>query len=95
MKNISLDTIIKPLKQIFVRFHMTIFIVFVVAGLAAAVILLNTLLTASSTSDGYTSPIDAGSVDQATLERIKELHSSSEMPANPALPSGRINPFGE
>jgi hypothetical protein len=52
-------------------------------------------LEASSTDSSYTSPIGAGTIDQATLQRIKALHTSDEAaPAIVTLP-GRINPFSE
>ena len=96
MKNLSLGSLFKPIGRAFARYHMTLFIVFIVAGLGAAVLFLNGILTTvTTTSDGYTSPIDAGSIDQATLERIQQLHTSSESVPAPTLPSGRTNPFGE
>lgn len=95
MKNIDISNVFKPIYKLFVRFHMTLFIVLVTAGLATAVIFLNQILVDSGTATNYTSPIDAGSIDQATLERIKELHTSDEPVAPESLPGGRINPFGE
>jgi len=74
---------------------MTIFFIFIAACLAAAVILINNTLEQTAKTDDYTSPINAGSIDQATLDRIKSLHSSAETPAEPQLAPGRINPFGE
>ena len=74
---------------------MTLFIVFIVGGLSVAVLFLNNMLSDTSGSDDYTSPIDAGSIDQATLDRIKELHSSEDTVPAAALPDGRVNPFGE
>ena len=95
MKNITLGSLLKPITDLLSRFHMTIFIVFITAGLSVAVLFLNSILTDTSPADGYTSPIDAGSIDQATLERIKELHTSDEAVPSAVLPEGRINPFGE
>jgi hypothetical protein len=95
MKNISLRSLFKPLAKILARFHMTVFIVLIVAGLTVSVLFLNAMLTSSSTADGYVSPTDIGSIDQSTLERIRELHTSAEPPASLDLPTGRVNPFGE
>jgi len=95
MKNVSLGSLFKPLGKAFARFHLTIFIVFITAGLGVAVVVLNTILTESSTADGYTSPIDAGSIDQSTLDRIRELHGSDEDVPALTIPEGRVNPFGE
>ena len=95
MKNISLVSLFRPIIHLFKHYHITIFIVFVVSGLGYAVFTFSNLLEASSTDSNYTSPIDAGSIDQATLQRIKALHTSDE--ATPAIvtPPGRINPFSE
>jgi len=95
MKNLTLSSLFKPLGNIFRRFHMTIFIVFIVAGLAYAVLSFSMLLGESSTDSSYVSPITAGTIDQATLDRIKALHTSDT--ATPALvpTPGRINPFSE
>lgn len=76
------------------RFHLLLFFVVVVSLLAAAVILINKTLTDTSSQD-YTSTIDAGTIDQATLERIQSLHTSDQ-PSDSQLPtSGRVNPFAE
>jgi hypothetical protein len=95
MKNITLSSLFKPIIPLFRKYHITIFIVFVVAGLGYAVFTFTNLLGATSTDATYTSPISAGTIDQATLNRIKALHTSDE--ATPALvtPPGRINPFTE
>lgn len=76
------------------RFHLLLFFVVVVGLLAAAVVLINKTLIDSS-SQSYRSTIDAGTIDQATLERIQSLHTSDQ-PTSPSLPSSeRINPFAE
>lgn len=93
MKNIN--SIFTAFGHQLAKFHMTLFIVFVASGLAVAVLFLNNMLSDTSMSDSYTSPIDAGSIDQATLDRIKELHTSDESAPASVLPEGRINPFGE
>jgi hypothetical protein len=95
MKNLSLGSLFKPLGRLFGRFHMTLFIVFIVACLTFAVVTLNSILAFTSVSDGYTSPIDAGTIDQTTLDRIKELHTSDEAVPALVLPAGRLNPFAE
>lgn len=96
MKSISLSKIFRPIGKFFIRFHMTFFIVFIVACLVSAVLLLNKILNdAALSGDNYTSPIRPGEIDQATLDRIKELHTSNDGAQNLQLPSGRVNPFGE
>ncbi len=95
MKNMTVGSLFKPLIRIFTRFHLTIFIVFIVAGLSYAVLMLNDMFIYTSDTDGYTPQNDAGTIDKATLDRINQLHTSDE--AVPALDqlSGRTNPFGE
>jgi len=75
------------------RFHLLLFFVVVVGLLGAAVLLINKTLTDSSLEQ-YTSTIEAGTIDQSTLERIQSLHTSDQ-PTETQLPSGRINPFAE
>ncbi len=78
----------------FRQFHLLLFFILVSGLLAAGVMLLNNTL--SETSDGtYTSSINPGSIDKATLERIQTLHTSSQPSTPPALPAGRSNPFAE
>lgn len=92
---ISLTNVLKPLAKMVSRSQLTIFIILVVAGLISAVVLLNSLIKEASVADDYTSPVGAGSIDQATLDRIKELHTSDQGAPVPTFPEGRINPFGE
>lgn len=95
MKNITLSSLFKPVTTLFRRFHMTLFVVLIAACLGLAVVVLNTILDESSTADGYTSPTDAGSIDQPTLDRIKALHTSKESFPKFVTPPGRTNPFAE
>ena len=75
------------------RFHLLLIFIGVVGLLGAAVILISKPLTDTSAQQ-YTSSIEAGSIDQPTLERIQSLHTS-DSPSTPQLPSGRVNPFAE
>lgn len=95
MKDMTSSSLFKPIISLFRKYHLTIFIVFVVAGLGYAVFSFTNLLGETSTDTTYTSPISAGTIDQATLNRIKALHTSDQ--ATPAFvaPPGRINPFSE
>jgi hypothetical protein len=95
MKNINLTLSFKGIARIFQRYHLTLFIVFVTAGLSVAVVTFSNLLTQSSTDTTYTSPISAGTIDQATLDRITALHTSDATPAPLVTLSGRIDPFSE
>jgi len=85
----------KPITRFFQRYHTTIFIMFTVGCLAVAVLLLYSILNDASVDPDYRSPISAGFIDQATLDRINALHSSSG-PYPETLPAtSRINPFAE
>ncbi|MDB5160479.1 MAG: hypothetical protein JWO99_742 [Candidatus Saccharibacteria bacterium] len=95
MKNANVSSLLKLVGTAFRRFHLTMFIVFIVGCLGYAVISFSTLLSESSTDTSYTSPIDAGSIDQATLERINALHTSDDPTPAASTPAGRINPFSE
>lgn len=92
--SLSLD-MFKPIGKLFKRFHLTIFFVFIVACLVGAVLLINNTLQESTADSGYTSSINAGTIDEATLNRLNSLHTSSQGTPAPELPEGRINPFGE
>jgi hypothetical protein len=88
------NSLLKPLGAFFRRFHFLLFFIVIVGCLAAAVLLINKTLS-ESPDEPYTSTISAGSIDQATLERIQSLHASNKPSGAPKLPEGRINPFGE
>lgn len=94
-KKASQSALIKPFAALLKRFHLTLFFIFVIGCLSWAVLLINNILTEDSESTDYTSSIDAGSIDSATLERMQSLHPSSAASQPTSLPEGRINPFGE
>lgn len=94
-KSLNSAHFLRPIKSLFRRFHLTLFFIFVAACLAAAVWLLNSTIQENAIDPGYTSSINAGTIDEATLNRLNSLHTSKDAPANPELPAGRINPFNE
>lgn len=85
----------KPIVSLFKKYHLTIFIVFVAAGLGYAVFSFTSLLETSSNDTTYTSPTNTNSIDKATLTRIKELHTSDAPGQAHTTPDGRVNPFSE
>lgn len=93
MKNSSFSS--RQIKALFRRFHLTLFFVFIAACLAVSVTLVNETIEQAARANDYTSPINAGSIDRATLDRLNSLHTSEQAPAQQPLPEGRINPFGE
>lgn len=94
MKNKNISTIFGPIVRSFQRYSLTIFIVVLTGSLTAAVLILNTIVQQSADTSGYTSTTSVTSFDQATIDRIKQLHSSSTQ-TKITLPPGRINPFAE
>jgi len=95
-KDINLSAIITPIADMFRRYHVTIFIVVVVSGLATAVILLDGILQSSTNITGLTPTVGVTSFDETTINRLAELHNSSDTSSvNTSLPSGRISPFSE
>ena len=88
----TLSNIITGLK----RYSVTIFIVLLVSSLATAVLLLNQVVLSSSDTTGVTSNLDSNTFDQDTINRIEQLHTSTEYSeSDTVLPDGRINPFAE
>lgn len=94
-KNITTNNVFKSIGIAIERFHMTLFIIIIVGGLVAAVMVLNGILQQSSDTNGYTSNLGINGFDQTTINRLNQLHTSDEAPTAITLPSGRINPFSE
>lgn len=95
MKNKDVGAFIVPIIKTFQRYNLTIFIVVLTGGLATAVLLLNATLQEASDTTNYTSTLDSATFDQTTIDRVKQLHTSSETTNELVLPDGRINPFSE
>lgn len=85
---------LKPIGDLFRRFHLLLFFILIVGCLSAAIVLINNTLTDTTDASGYTSSIHAGSIDEAALQQIQSLHKSSQ-PQTVQPPAGRTNPFGE
>lgn len=78
------------------RYHLLIFTFSVLGGLAVCVFLINNLIVKSSDISDYNPAAPSTSFDQDTMQRIKELHSSSDNARDDLdLSSGRTNPFVE
>ncbi len=85
----------RTIKHLFARYHMTMFIVFIIACLTIAVLFLSNILSDASIGEGYESPLTPGTIDQQTLDRINALHTSKDSLPGVSLPSGRVDPFNE
>lgn len=95
MKNNDIKTVFVSAARVLRRYNLTIFIVILASGLSASVLMLSYTLQKSSDTSGYISTSDITSFDQVTIDRVKQLHTSSEYTIDTPLPSGRINPFAE
>lgn len=91
---ISTASIKKTASRILHRYHVVIFVVVVLGGLAVIVLLLNDIITQSG-STGVPANNQSSTFDQATIDRIEDLKTRDEPAAQPNLSNGRSNPFVE
>jgi len=77
------------------RYNLVLFIVMVVGGLIASIMILNNILNqpAAVTTDSTTN--SAVTFDQVTISRLSKLETSANNASYNTLPSVRINPFSE
>lgn len=95
MKNLDVKTIFKSIIDTIIKFRLTLFIVVMVGGLTVAVLMLNTILQSPASTKSTATTVDNTTFDQATIDRLKQLHTSSSTGDTFSLPTGRINPFSE
>jgi len=97
--DIKLNFSIRSIKQLFVRllrrFHIVIFVIIVFGGLAVVILMLNSIISRSSNSEGYTSQTNNGTFDQKTIQRIEQLKTTDQNNGELDLSHGRSNPFVE
>lgn len=95
MKNSpSVGQLGEVISHFFRRYHMSIFLLTVVIGVSAAVLLLNGLLSKSNEMDP-TVTTQSSSFDKKTIERIDNFSPAGAGKDDFSLPSGRTNPFVE
>jgi hypothetical protein len=99
MKNINLTISPQAIKQAvyqFIhRFHVVIFVVVALGGLAASVFILNTIIVTSGDTRQFLSQNARSDFDQDTIKKIKELKTRDQNGDTFTLPPGRTNPFVE
>ena len=95
MKNKDTSSLIRSIVSAFQRYNVTIFIVVLTGGLVVAVLMLNSTVQQASDTAGFSAGTGSTSFDQVTIDRVKQLHTSTEFTADVSLPPGRINPFSE
>jgi len=95
--SLSPATIAKAFSHFLHRYHVVLFSVFALGGLAVAVFLLNnTLIAAANTTPSTATGVD---FDQGTLQKVKTMHTSEQVTSETADTSGlkldqpRINPL--
>lgn len=92
--NISLSSIKTLVIQILHRFHAIIFVVIVIGGMIAVILLLNDIVTGSSQQATQATGINTG-FDKATIDRINKLRTKDDAATQLNLSDGRTNPFVE
>lgn len=90
--NLSTQSIKRAIVAFLHRFHIIIFVILILGGLAVVILLLNNIVVRSGQKDGYISDTSTGTFDQTTIKKIQDLQNRSQ---SPIPTSGRINPFVE
>jgi hypothetical protein len=98
MKNVTINLSLSAVKKAFFaflhRFHVILFVVIVMGGLAISVFILNGIIIRSGDTTGITSSGNSN-FDQATIKRINELQTPDQNSDTLDLSKGRTNPFVE
>lgn len=89
--NLSTQAIKKAIVAFLHRFHIIIFVVLILGGLAVVVLLLNNIVALSGQKNGYAPDTNNATFDQTTIQKIENLQNRSQTPPT----SGRTNPFVE
>lgn len=92
--NITPASIKTSISKFLSRFHMLIFTILVLGGLVICMLLINDIIAKTGIDTTDSSASTGSDFDQATIDRIKQLHSASDNSQTPLdLSTGRINPF--
>lgn len=99
MKTINLTISGAAIKKAFFsftrRFHVVIFVVIVLGGVAASVFILNSIVVRSTDASEFSSETSSVSFDKETIKRIEDLKTRDQGGATLDLSKGRTNPFVE
>lgn len=93
MNNLSISTTTKLINSFLNRFHAIIFAVVVLGGLSFAVLILNNIVTISTTEGSQVDGSSGETFDQETIDRLNKLETSENSENDLIFPEGRINPF--
>jgi hypothetical protein len=92
--DISILAIKNTLARVLHRYHVVLFVVVVLGGLAAVIFTLNGIIVRSGSSSDSTPSLPT-TFDQTTINHIEQLKTRNDSPATLDLPKGRTNPFVE
>ncbi len=85
----------RPIQDFFAKHHPALFICFIALLLAAAIYSLYDVTRKAEASPDSLTSTTITQFNQATVEKIKNLHSSTDTSEPLAFPTSRYNPFVE
>ncbi|HCH34660.1 MAG: hypothetical protein UY35_C0007G0006 [Candidatus Saccharibacteria bacterium GW2011_GWC2_48_9] len=87
---------INPVETFFLRYNFVILIVVAATIIGVSIFLAySTFITAADPSNAEVKSEIPTSFDQATRDKVDQLHESNDPDIRVTPPSGRINPFSE
>ena len=92
LNSITIKDISTQLSKFLHRYHVILFVVVTLGGLAFSTFMLNNILSSSSV---VTTDTSVPSFDQATIDKILSFKTSSQQHGQFTPPAGRSNPFAE
>lgn len=88
----QLEPITRPIAKFLWRFHVIIFSIVIIGGVAVSIFLFSGLL---STGENNMPTNQKASFDKNTIKNIENFESPDSSIDNFSLPNGRSNPFAE
>lgn len=90
MKSLNMSQLARAITTFLHRFHVTLFVVFVIGGLSLVTLFLNQAITKQA--DDISTSTQEPPFDQSTMDKISNLHTTSDR-SELQFPSGRVDPF--
>lgn len=91
----SLTSLKKTLVAFLYRFHLVIFVIVILGGLAIVILLLNGIIITSGENNGYLPNTNDATFDQSTIRRIDALKTHDQTDDQLNFSGVRTNPFVE
>ena len=88
--NVNAQQLVGSISKFFHRYHVLIFVIFVMGGLATATFFLSQTMTPAASTDQ--SAAQAG-FDKAAIKKIESLRGENDPSTPLTMPAGRTNPF--